>query len=68
MEEQEVLKFSEEVSKKPKKGNLCIDNYADLSNMKQAYSNYCIQILNENLIESLNYKVERKNKNIWQVY
>jgi len=64
LEQQEVLKFCEEIRSSKKKGTKCLDGYKALSDIKQNYSNYCLNILNKNLIEALNYQIEAR-RDFW---
>jgi len=64
LERAEIHNFFEEVIKS-KKGNNAIDKYEDFKQLKEKYSGYCLKILNSNLIQSLNYKIEVKNPRQW---
>ena len=65
LEEVEITNFKEEVSKLDVLENQNLENSDLIKQFQSTYSTYVIRKLKNNLMESVNYSVEKKSTNIW---
>jgi len=61
----ETSKFKEEVERFTKEDNRVIGKYELIKKLKEKYSNYCLKIIQKNLLESLNYEANQQKENLW---
>jgi len=65
LEEEEISNFREEISKLGMFENQKLEQSDLIKHFQPIYSNYAIRKLKGNLMESVNYSVEKKNPNLW---
>ena len=65
LENTETSKFKEEVERFTKEDNRVIGKYELIKKLKEKYSNYCLKIIQKNLLESLNYEANQQKENLW---
>jgi len=65
LEKQEINRFKDEISKLSINENQMIDKYDLIKILKKKYSGYCLRIVKENVLISMNYKIRKVKENLW---
>lgn len=65
LEYQEISKYFDEIIRINKGESQIITKYDLVKELKKKYSPYCLEIVKNNLIEGLNYSVEKIKEGVW---
>jgi len=65
LETQELINFKEEIRRINKDEKDRLEKSDLIKHFKKIYSEYAISILQKNLLESVNYSIDKKKSNIW---
>lgn len=65
LEDQEIKKFKDEIKQISKKDEKNLNQCEAIKFFGQEYSNYALQKIKEELIESTNYSIKKRSNNTW---
>ena len=65
LEQKEIWSFKDEIKRFSKKENKKLDKTSLIKYFIDQYSQYAISKLKDEIIESINYKIQKKDKSKW---
>jgi len=68
IETEEMSKFTDEIAKITQKENNKLNKFEIIKFCAAKYSNFVVRLLKDVVLESVNYKVEKRKENLWYIF